>query len=142
MEHAGRQLRPDNVRWTRVPSILRSRLFQWISTPLRLHLSSHTKRIALEYVNRAIAQHQREIGHLTSEVAVLSKRGHLQATDLAASVQLSETTRSQLADAREQLAEIRCELTALRADLADIHAHVTPPNPLDRFEPGPTSTRA
>jgi chromosome segregation ATPase len=120
-----------------VPSILRSRLFQWISAPLRLHLSSHTKRI----VDRAIAEPQREIDHLTSEVAVLSKRGHLQATDLAASVHLSETTRSQLADAREQLAEIRCELTALRADLADIHAHGTPPNPPDRFEPGSTSTR-
>jgi predicted nucleic acid-binding Zn-ribbon protein len=123
VEHAGRQLNPDNLRSTRVPSILRSRLFQWISTPLRLHLGAHTRRIAREYLDNAIAEHQRDITQLTSEVAVLSRRSYVQATNLAASVQLSETTRSQLADAREELAEIRRQITALREELAEVHAH-------------------
>jgi predicted nucleic acid-binding Zn-ribbon protein len=123
VEHAGRQLNPDNVRSARVPSILRSRLFQWMSTPLRLHLSSHTRRISREYLDRAIAEHQRDISQLTSEVAVLSRRSYVQATDLAASVQQSETTRSQLADARGELVEIRREITALREELAAIRAH-------------------
>jgi septal ring factor EnvC (AmiA/AmiB activator) len=114
-----------------VPSILSSRLFQWISTPLRAHLSAHTQRIAREKFNKASAEQQRDIGQLTSEIAVLSKRGHVQATNLAAFVQLSESTRSELAEARKELAEIRCELTSIREELAQIDAHGTPPNAPD-----------
>ena len=102
-----------------MPSLLKSRFVQWLSTPLRRHLGAHTTRIVTVHTDPTRSQ----LGQLTSEVAVLSRRNHVQATNLAGSIRLSEDTRAQLIAVGEELATIREELATIRVELADIRSH-------------------
>lgn len=103
-----------------VPSLLRSRFVQWVSTPLRHHLNAHSSRVVRSRTIALEAEHRRDVGQLAHEVAVLSKRNHVQATNLAASIRLSEGTRAQVAHTCAQLTDIRTEVVDARDELAEI----------------------
>lgn len=107
-----------------ITRVLRSRVVQRFSAPLRHQLNAHTKRVVTSQITRTRDQLRGDVYLLSADLDALRKRTSVQATNLADSVRYIESLTQDVHGIRDRLDEVSAQLADVVEQLAKLQARL------------------